>query len=211
MANISLKLRLYMPHDVDLISLMLTHEIDIVQCLYCAATAFSKGDSFAVKIPPKRTTRLAPRRIYCKNLILDTEKDKNLLELLGKIEDGYRNNFLKNILRLYLFFPVTEEFLINQRDMDIFLELYKSFTDGKRFADAAKDNRKSRNSVYPKNITNVAPVTIKQEKIEIEESIKESLQEKTKDLNDNIQSIFSSSLTAEDNDELTDLFSALLC
>ena len=137
MTVIKVRLRLYLPHDMDLISLMITHEMDIVKAMYCAISAFVKHDSFAIKIPPLRKVEMKKQHVYHLNLTLDPERDKDVIELLECIEPGYRNNFLKNILRLYLFCPATESFLSDSQKMKALQDDFKIFTVGKRFADAA--------------------------------------------------------------------------
>lgn len=137
MAKKKILLRLYNPHDIDLISLMSRHQMDIVKAIYCAITAFAKKESFVIKIPPLREQTLNPRRIYSRHLILDSEKDKKVVQLLDAIDPGYRNNFLKNILRLYLFHPATEIFFSDKRNIAIFEEHYQCLTQGKRYVNAA--------------------------------------------------------------------------
>lgn len=137
-------LRLYNPHDIDLISLMIDHQMDIVKAVYCSITAFANNESFVIRIPPLREHKLESKRVYSKHLILDLKKDSKVIQLLEIIEPGYRNNFLKNILRLYLCSPATESFFIHSDYMELFKEHYACLTRGKRFVNAANLNRSTK-------------------------------------------------------------------
>lgn len=147
MSDVKIRLRFYLPHDIDLISLMITHQMDIVQAMYCAISSFVKHESFAIKLPSLRDVPMEKKRVFHRNLSLDLKRDKAVIELLERIEPGYRNNFLKNILRLYLFCPVTEAFLTDPNDMELFEDYCQVFTEGKRKADAAAIKPKKRTKV----------------------------------------------------------------
>lgn len=114
MAKIRYTIRLYRLHDLDLITFVETHEFNIISAIYSSLTAFAKGEVFVIEIPPRRQIQLPKlSRVYTKALVLDTEVDQEAIELLNKIGQGYRNNFLKNLLRLYLCNPLSEEFFKN--------------------------------------------------------------------------------------------------
>ncbi len=205
MSIIKVRLRLYMPHDMDLISLMTTHEMDIVKAMYCAITAFVKRDSFAIKIPPLRQTEMKKQHMYHCNLSLDTEKDKEVIELLECIESGYRNNFLKNVLRLYLFCPATEAFFTDSEKMKEMEVYYRTFTEGKRYADAAAIISKKRNiekrpleKKTPKEESKIIKKEIQVSQEHIEEPEEEIMEESYEDT------------TLDDMEDLTDLFTGLL-
>lgn len=103
--------RLYRLHDLDLITFAVAHQFNIMGAIYAALSAFAKGKTFSFKIPPRRTEKLPQlRRVYIKVLTLDTEKDKDAIGILSNIVPGCRNSFLKNLLRLYLCTPLSEEY-----------------------------------------------------------------------------------------------------
>ncbi len=132
-------IRLYRLHDLDLITFIETHEFNIVKAIYSSLSAFSKDDLFVIDIPARRIQDLPQlRRVYVKALSLDEEKDKRAIEILEKIEKGYRNNFLKNLLRQYLCNPMSEEFLIDQDDAEYFYKKFSIFREGKRVAKAGR-------------------------------------------------------------------------
>lgn len=129
-------MRFYRAHDLDLITFIETHEFNIMHAIYCALTALSRGEAFVIRIPPRRTDMPQLSRIYNRTLILDTEKDMGAIEILARIEPGYRNSFLKNLLRQYLCYPMSEEFLLSQKDADYFYELFAPLRAGRREAAA---------------------------------------------------------------------------
>ena len=68
--------------------------------------------------------------------------------LLEKIAKGNRNNFLKNLLRLYLCNPMSELFLVDEKDEKYFYEKFDIFRRGRKFADL--DEIKELNSLKSK-------------------------------------------------------------
>ena len=87
-------IRLYRMHDLDLITFMETHKFNIIKAIYSCVVSFSKKEYFVIDIPPRSVEEMPElKRRYDKTLSLDYEKDKEAIELLDKIQDGYRNNF----------------------------------------------------------------------------------------------------------------------
>lgn len=152
MGKIRYTVRLYRVHDLDLITFVEQHEFNLAKAVYSALSAFTKGDHFVIEIPPKRKKEIPEfKRVYQKPIYLDEEKDKKAIELLDKIQKGYRNNFFKNLLRLYLCTPVSVAFLNNPDDEDMFVETFEIFKENKRLAKAGKINEndgKAQKPVY---------------------------------------------------------------
>ena len=140
-------MRLYRIHDLDLITFIQTHELDFPKAVYCSLKAFTKGETFVIKIPPKRDIdkELILKRNYTYIIYLDEDKDKKEIILLEKIAKGNRNNFLKNLLRLYLCNPMSELFLVDEK---YFYEKFDIFRKGRKFADL--DEIKELNSLKSK-------------------------------------------------------------
>lgn len=158
MAKLRYTIRLYRLHDLDLITFVETHEFNLIRAVYSSLSAFAKGDAFVIEIPPRRIQKLPPlNRVYIKALTLDSEQDKDAIEILAKIAPGYRNSFLKNLLRMYLCNPISEEFFrvtkkakdsdeilyeTPQSEIDekseLFTNMFGIFKEGKRVAQAGK-------------------------------------------------------------------------
>lgn len=132
-------LRLYRLHDMDLLSFCATYQFNFVKGLYFVLTAFSKGEVFTIKIPEKRDITIPKyQRKYAKRLTLDEDIDKDAIELLERIAPGYRNSFMKNLMRLYLCYPLSHEFLINESDNDYFTNKFSIFRKGRYSASVAR-------------------------------------------------------------------------
>ena len=144
MAKVRYLVRLYSSHDLDLVTFTLTHDFDIVRAIYSSLKAFAKGEQFIIKVPPVVRTLPGLKRVYAKVLFLDTEKDKETVELMEKIVPGKRNNFLKNLLRLYLAYPFSECFFEASDDFELFERKLSVFREGRREVKAGKTGRLSR-------------------------------------------------------------------
>lgn len=130
-------LYLYSAHDLDLITFKNIYNANMAKAFYCCLKAFTRGEVFVIKLPKKREAYTHYNRRYRCKLRLDADKDKAEIELLSKIARGYRNNFLKNLLRLYLRTPLTELFLNDSEDYRYFFDKFKIFKNGIRQADIA--------------------------------------------------------------------------
>lgn len=150
MAKVRYTMRFYRVHDLDIVTFIETHEFNISHAMYSALSAFSRGDVFVIRVPPRRKADLPQlRRVYSRALILDTEKDAEAISILSLIKPGYRNSFLKNLLRQYLCFPLSEEFLDDQETVSYFDDLFSVFRKDKRIAEAGslkKEKDKSENA-----------------------------------------------------------------
>ena len=157
-------IRLYLKHDLDLISFCELHMVNLTKAVYCVLSAFAKGETFVITMPPKRQASLEKKRIYYKKIVLDTETDQNAIQLLESIVPGYRNCFIKNLLRQYLCMPITEEFAKDQNAYEELTRMCVSLQSGRKLADAASitkkeaPKRKRKPSAKPKKETE-APLT----------------------------------------------------
>ena len=149
-------LRFYRIHDLDLITLIETHEINIVKTIYTVLTAYSEGEVFVIDIPPKRMEELPKlSRVYTKKMILDEETDTKAIRVMEKINKGYRNNFLKNLLRLYLCCPLSELFLNDAQDMQYFSDSFSVFKTGKKIVRAGRIRKRKIPASIVKSTTNL--------------------------------------------------------
>lgn len=108
------KVRFYKAHDLDLITYMASHTINIRMTLYYVFRAYCNGQAVGIRIPEHSGEKPAEyKKIYYTDLSLDTEKDKKMVQFMEGIKPGFRNNFLKNLLRQYFCTPLVEDFLID--------------------------------------------------------------------------------------------------
>lgn len=135
-------IRLCQMHDRDLITFIGTHDFSLTKAVYCALSAFVKGEVFVIDIPPRMEKPvIMKKRVYCRQLVLNEEKDAQLIAFLQKITPGFRNNFFKNLLRLYLCTPISEAFLVDPDEIDDFEKRFEIFKQGKRHVKAAQIKR----------------------------------------------------------------------
>lgn len=103
-------LRLYYPHDIDLLSFMETHDIDFSETAGDILRAFFNQEFFILNPEPRTEPFIGTRKRICRReLILDEddEKDQKIISCLSAIKKGCINNFVKNLFRLYLCMPIS--------------------------------------------------------------------------------------------------------
>jgi hypothetical protein len=171
------------------------------------------------------------RKMYTTALTLDTEHDANIIEMMSKIKSGYRNNFMKNLLRQYLCNPMSGDFLIDMADADYFYDAFSIFRAGKRVAQARKmtttrQAKKPDTVRVEKKAEEVKPVAVETPAVEVQkpkekpthvasnevkqltfaEIAQEQEREEEVARNDAMEE---EAPSAEDADEIMDMFSAL--
>lgn len=165
MAKKTYTIRLYRTHDHDLVTFIETHQFNLVRAVYSALTAFSKGEVFVISIPPERIDgNLVLNRVYSRLLTLDTNKDADAIAVMDKLKDGSKNNFLKNLLRLYLCNPMSEQFLKDTGDTDFFYQKFEIFRKGKKEVHAGKLTKIKDKTALPKQIQTTANYTTQNKK-----------------------------------------------
>lgn len=98
-----IRIRLYHYHDLDLVSLYREGRISIPKAVKFTLNAFARKRYVRLETVDKKCEKIA-KPVYMFNIILDEKKDKDAIDLLNKIDKGYRNNFIKQLLRVYLCF-----------------------------------------------------------------------------------------------------------
>ena len=142
MSKVRYTMRFYRAHDLDLITFIETHEFNIMHAVYSALNAFVSGEVFVIEIPPRRQSTVEYQRVYNRALFLDSERDKEAVELLSSVSPGYRNSFLKNLLRLYLCCPFSEEYFISNDGAEKAMEMTSVFRTDRRVAQAGTIRKK---------------------------------------------------------------------
>ena len=97
-------LRLYRRHDLDLIALYNNKSFGFQQTLRNALRAYAKGENYLI-YPPECKINYTKKSAtdfnysYTVHLILDSVYDKDIIDFLGKVKKGLRNEFIKIVLR----------------------------------------------------------------------------------------------------------------
>ena len=138
-------LRFYPHHDLDLVTFMTSHDFSVTSAAYSALSAFVRGELFAIDVPeieekPNSQGEVKRKRVYRKSLVLDTEKDAAVIALLDSINEGYRNCFIKHLLRLYLCYPFSPAFLNENAPVNV-PEMFAVFRKDRRVVKAGKRRR----------------------------------------------------------------------
>lgn len=105
--DLKIRIRLYFYHDLDLVSLYREGRISISKSVKYALNAFARKNYVRLEAGSKKCEKAA-KPVYMFNIVLDEKKDKDAIDLLNKIANGYRNNFIKQLLRLYLNFVLPD-------------------------------------------------------------------------------------------------------
>ena len=147
----SVTIKIYQLDDLDLYSFIVTHEFDVKKAIYCSLKALSRGEAFVTTLPPLKPAKIIHKKTIMKRLVLDEKKDKAIIDLLEKIAPGYRNCFIKNVLRLYLAAPFTEEFFLNPDDYSEMMDKLQGIRQGRRTTRAADLRKKKINHARKNN------------------------------------------------------------
>ncbi len=109
-----LRIRLYKAHDPDLYSMYGDRKLDFSHEVKSCLWAFARGTGYVINndaelsMPPW----LVERRYIEVTIMLDTKDDAELITLIGdRVAYGYRNAFVKCVVRQYMRFPVGRFFL----------------------------------------------------------------------------------------------------
>lgn len=147
-------MRFYRMHDMDLLSLE-QRGISLTQAVYKALDAFIKGESLKFELPPKDESKTFNKKRYYKILILDKTVDEDKIKFLEGFGKGGRNNFLKNLLRMYICRPYSEEFVKEDEFINELDEKSKIFIS-ERVIDEIKEwkkrTHKRKNKLKDENI-----------------------------------------------------------
>lgn len=119
-AKYKVEIRLYSPHDLDLLSYW-GNDRNIIQAAYVSLKAFAAGERFLFVSPENMTFPMGRLRKYFLNL--DQEFDHDVIHMLGAVSPGARNNFIRCIMRAYILTP-TGNVCIKSDEMPWFQERF---------------------------------------------------------------------------------------
>lgn len=210
-------LRLYYPHDIDLLSFIETYDIDFSKTASDILRAFFEQRFFVLHPEPRSEPFTGTRKRICrKELILDEddEQDQKIISCLSSIRKGCINNFVKNLFRLYLCMPISRNELNWTRpEAEEILSLFTSFQKEKievQISDSPEKDGAEMDENKDKAIQD-EPVTEKEEKMEISEQVDRL--EKTEQM-DELDKVGepeeADDQNIADDNFLTDLFSSLI-
>ena len=100
-----IEIKLYSYHDLDLVSLYKTGRIAFPETTRQVLNSYARKEVYKVRPLPLNENRAAkyPQKMYRKfyhyHVDLDSKEDADAIRLMRTITDGYRNNFIKSVLK----------------------------------------------------------------------------------------------------------------
>ena len=146
-----IEVKLYFFHDMDLITLYRTKNISFPEVTRQVMNAYAEKKAFRVLMTDRAEEKTYDgyRKFMRYRLDLDAKRDMSAINLLNKIEYGYRNNFIKTILRQYLCAELPVEYL-KDKDEGYFRERSEILQGKRENVQICRTERKSLNKVDAK-------------------------------------------------------------
>ena len=120
-----IKLRLYKYHDPELVEIYRIQSVNFEKLALSCLRAFVQKETIHYEIKKEGTLRPA-KRVHQVTLKIDEAKDKDVVTLLKKANDGCMNAFIKTILKWYLSSPMPLVLIKNKEDSAYFQTRYSS-------------------------------------------------------------------------------------
>lgn len=151
-----IEIKLYSYHDLDLVSLYKTGRIAFPETTRQVLNSYARKEVYKVRPLPLNENRAAkyPQKMYRKfyhyHVDLDSKEDADAIRLMRTITDGYRNNFIKSVLRQYLCGIFTEEYS-KEGDARFFNEMSRRIQGDRDEKDIKQVKRNKGNKKYQTN------------------------------------------------------------
>ena len=165
-----IEIKLYSYHDLDLVSLYKTGRIAFPETTRQVLNSYARKEVYKVRPLPLNENRAAkyPQKMYRKfyhyHVDLDSKEDADAIRLMRTITDGYRNNFIKSVLRQYLCGIFTEEYS-KEGDARFFNEMSRRIQGDRDEKDIKQVKRNKGNKKYQKNTSRKEAVYKESEKM----------------------------------------------
>lgn len=167
-----IEIKLYSYHDLDLVSLYKTGRIAFPETTRQVLNSYARKEVYKVRPLPLNENRAAkyPQKMYRKfyhyHVDLDSKEDADAIRLMRTITDGYRNNFIKSVLRQYLCGIFTEEYS-KDGDARFFNEMSRRIQGDRDEKDIkqVKRNKGNNTKKYQKNTSRKEAVYKESEKM----------------------------------------------
>lgn len=102
--------RLYRQHDLDLIALHKNKDFCLTTAIRKSLDAYVNKKQLSILAPNSILEEKVPRQIQI-IVRFDDHKDAKAIEWIKTIKSGYRNSFIKNLLRGYLTYPIVPAYM----------------------------------------------------------------------------------------------------
>ena len=117
--SMKIEVKLYFFHDLDLVSLYKAGRISFPETTRQILNAYARKEAYKVKLHPVNEKRLKKyplesyRKFFHYHITLDAREDADAIALLKRITPGYRNNFIKSVLRQFIGCEFSPEYLFD--------------------------------------------------------------------------------------------------
>lgn len=115
--KLKIEIKIYTYHDMDLVSLFKTKQIQFPETTRKVLNSYAKGEVYRVQPIRRKNKTFLPKDAYKKYyhyyVVFDSEEDAPAINLLERITPGFRNNFVKTILRQYLCAVISSAYVID--------------------------------------------------------------------------------------------------
>ena len=144
-----IEVKLYSYHDMDLVSLYKTGQVSFPETTRQILNSYANKEAYKVRLLETNIKRLSKypsdsyRKYYHYHVILDEKDDRDAVRLLKHITPGYRNNFIKAILRQYLCGAFIADYSIDG-DTKFFDEMSRRFQGDREERDVKLEKRKKK-------------------------------------------------------------------
>lgn len=144
-----IEVKLYSYHDMDLVSLYKTGQVSFPETTRQILNSYANKEAYKVRLLETNTKRLSRypsdsyRKYYHYHVVLDEKDDGDAVRLLKHITPGYRNNFIKAILRQYLCGAFIADYSIDG-DTKFFDEMSRRFQGDREERDVKLEKRKKK-------------------------------------------------------------------
>ena len=180
-----IEVKLYSYHDMDLVSLYKTGRVSFPETTRQILNSYANKEAYKVRlleVDEKRLTRYPSdsyRKYYHYHVVLDEKDDADAVGLLKRITPGYRNNFIKAILRQYLCGVFISDYSING-DSKFFDEMSRRFQGDREERDIKLERKKKRKKQKQAAGKRVKPKFIENNEVQNKnQKLKEKIIEKT--------------------------------
>lgn len=216
---VKIHIRIYRSHDYDLIHILENYKFNFSKAVYCALSAYCKHDVFVIELPEKRNQPKKLRKnVVERTLYLNSESDKDIIQLFEDLPARSRNCFIKTILRIYLCVPYDKQ------------GYYELFRRNRRTADAASFKRTEKeaaeeNGIKIHSVEKAEPVPLLkneswepepvEQQVESMNDPEDTTENETVDWSSSVSDLSATNETGDtgqesDEEDVTALFSSLL-
>lgn len=105
-------IRLYKRQDLDLMALYICKEFNLTKAIKNSLNFYVNKENKVIETPAINIPSHLPKTIQF-HIVFSEKENKDVFNLLKNVQFGYRNNFLKNLVRFYLVGPKMDVYLNN--------------------------------------------------------------------------------------------------